>query len=91
MAHRRIIRKERRGKALYKQKRPQSRTMAKVHEAYMEDLIWPHDVVGQKTVSASELAACLRVASRARISSLSPLHGRWAEIVCAGHTCECPA
>ena len=50
LAHRRIIRKERRGKALYKQKRPQSRTIAKVHEAYLEDVIWPHDVVGQKEV-----------------------------------------
>lgn len=50
VAHRRIIRKERRGKALYKQKRPQSRTIAKVHEAYLEDVIWPQDVVGQKSV-----------------------------------------
>lgn len=77
MAHRRIIRKERRGKALYKQKRPQSRTMAKVHEAYMEDLIWPHDVVGQKTVSASELAACLRVASRAQSTHLLSVTPAW--------------
>jgi small subunit ribosomal protein S7e len=50
VAHRRIIRKERRGKALYKQKRPHSRTIAKVHEAYLDDVIWPQDVVGQKSV-----------------------------------------
>ena len=50
VAHRRIIRKERRGKSLYKQKRPHSRTIAKVHEAYLDDVIWPQDVVGQKSV-----------------------------------------
>jgi len=50
VAHRRIIRKERRGKALYKQKRPMSRTISKVHEAYLEDIIYPQDVVGQKSV-----------------------------------------
>jgi small subunit ribosomal protein S7e len=51
VAHRRILRKERRGKALYKQKRPMSRTISKVHEGYLEDIIWPGDVVAEKTVS----------------------------------------
>jgi small subunit ribosomal protein S7e len=48
VSHRRVIRKERRGKALLKQKRPMSRTIKKVHEAYLEDIIWPEDVVGQR-------------------------------------------
>lgn len=60
VANRRIIRQERRGKALYKQKRPQSRTIAKVHEAYLEDLIWPHDVVGQKTVRPKHCRLAIR-------------------------------
>ena len=62
VAHRRILRKERRGKALYKQKRPMSRTISKVHEGYLEDIIWPGDVVAEKTV-----CVCARVGFRFRV------------------------
>ena len=60
VAHRRIIRKERRGKALYKQKRPMSRTITKVHEGYLEDVIWPGDVVGEKTVCCPCAPCCVQ-------------------------------
>lgn len=60
VAHRRIIRKERRGKALLKQKRPMSRTITKVHEGYLEDVIWPGDVVGEKTVCCPCAPCCVQ-------------------------------
>lgn len=50
IAHRRVIRPERKGRPLLKQKRPMSRTLKHVHEKYLEDMIWPQDVVGQKQV-----------------------------------------
>ena len=47
---RRILPKERTGHRLLKQKRPRSRTIAAVHAAYLEDILWPHDIVGQHQV-----------------------------------------
>jgi len=49
IAQRRVLPKERRGHRAARQKRPRSRTLTAVHEATLEDLVFPIDIVGKRT------------------------------------------
>ena len=44
IAQRRILNKEKKGERLCKQKRPRSRTLTAVHDAILEDLVYPTQV-----------------------------------------------
>merc|ERR1712065_33295 len=48
IAERRIIRKESRNRRQLKQKRPRSRTLTAVHEAILEDLVYPNEITGKR-------------------------------------------
>eukprot|EP00054_Salpingoeca_dolichothecata_P031394 m.263370 g.263370 ORF g.263370 m.263370 type:complete len:195 (+) comp26897_c0_seq1:45-629(+) len=48
IAQRRIIRKETRSARQLKQKRPRSRTLTAVHDALLEDLVFPSEVIGRR-------------------------------------------
>jgi len=49
IAQRRILAKEGRKNRLQKQKRPFSRSLTSVHAATLEDLVYPTEIVGQRT------------------------------------------
>eukprot|EP00188_Purpureofilum_apyrenoidigerum_P001147 Plantae.Rhodophyta-Purpureofilum_apyrenoidigerum.ctg16071.p1 GENE.Plantae.Rhodophyta-Purpureofilum_apyrenoidigerum.ctg16071~~Plantae.Rhodophyta-Purpureofilum_apyrenoidigerum.ctg16071.p1 ORF type:complete len:224 (+),score=57.38 Plantae.Rhodophyta-Purpureofilum_apyrenoidigerum.ctg16071:90-674(+) len=49
VAQRRIIRRERKGNRLLSQKRPRSRTLTAVHQATLEDIVYPTGIVGMRT------------------------------------------
>lgn len=48
IAQRRIIRKETRNTMPLKQKRPRSRTLTAVHEAILDDIVFPNEVTGKR-------------------------------------------
>lgn len=48
IAQRRILRKEKKGRGLLPQKRPVSRTLTSVHQATLEDMVYPSEIVGQR-------------------------------------------
>lgn len=48
VAQRRILRKPTRNNRAKKQKRPRSRTLTAVHDAILEDLVYPTDIVGKR-------------------------------------------
>ena len=49
IGQRRIMRKPSSGQRQPKQKRPRSRTLTAVHEAILEDLVYPTEIVGKHT------------------------------------------
>eukprot|EP00029_Vermamoeba_vermiformis_P004232 TRINITY_DN14771_c0_g1_i1.p1 TRINITY_DN14771_c0_g1~~TRINITY_DN14771_c0_g1_i1.p1 ORF type:complete len:191 (-),score=51.46 TRINITY_DN14771_c0_g1_i1:88-660(-) len=48
IAQRRILPKETRNNHVKRQKRPQSRTLASVHEKLLDDVVYPVDIVGKR-------------------------------------------
>lgn len=58
---RRILPKERSGKRLLRQKRPRSRTLTAVHDAYLEDVVYPTEIVGKRTIYRTDQARVLHV------------------------------
>ncbi|EDQ93113.1 uncharacterized protein MONBRDRAFT_35710 [Monosiga brevicollis MX1] len=48
MAERKIVRKESRNTRQLKQQRPRSRTLTAVHEAILDDLVYPHEITGKR-------------------------------------------
>jgi hypothetical protein len=49
IAERRIQRKESRNSRQHSQKRPVSRTLTAVHEAILDDIVFPTEIVGKRT------------------------------------------
>eukprot|EP00179_Madagascaria_erythrocladioides_P019427 CAMPEP_0198337364 /NCGR_PEP_ID=MMETSP1450-20131203/27426_1 /TAXON_ID=753684 ORGANISM="Madagascaria erythrocladiodes, Strain CCMP3234" /NCGR_SAMPLE_ID=MMETSP1450 /ASSEMBLY_ACC=CAM_ASM_001115 /LENGTH=195 /DNA_ID=CAMNT_0044042159 /DNA_START=45 /DNA_END=632 /DNA_ORIENTATION=+ len=49
VAQRRILRKETKGNHVKRQMRPMSRTLTAVHEAILDDLVYPTDIIGKRT------------------------------------------
>uniref|UniRef100_A0A7S0ZGR5 40S ribosomal protein S7 n=1 Tax=Timspurckia oligopyrenoides TaxID=708627 RepID=A0A7S0ZGR5_9RHOD len=49
VAQRKIIPREKKGLRQHKQKRPHSRTLTAVHEAILDDLVFPTEIVGKRT------------------------------------------
>ncbi|KAF6000458.1 40S ribosomal protein [Cyanidiococcus yangmingshanensis] len=58
---RRILPKERHGRRLLKQKRPRSRTLTAVHEAYLEDVVYPTDIIGKRVLYRTDQSRLMRV------------------------------
>jgi len=50
IAHRRILPKEKNGHRLLKQKRPMSRTLGMVHHAWLEDILFPHEICSEHKI-----------------------------------------
>mmetsp|Transcript_876 Transcript_876/g.2405 ORF Transcript_876/g.2405 Transcript_876/m.2405 type:complete len:204 (-) Transcript_876:468-1079(-) len=48
VAQRKIISREKKGRRQHKQKRPNSRTLTSVHEAILDDLVFPTEIVGKR-------------------------------------------
>jgi small subunit ribosomal protein S7e len=48
IAQRRILRKPTRNNRAKKQKRPRSRTLTAVHDAILEDMVYPTDIIGKR-------------------------------------------
>jgi len=48
IAQRKIAPRERKGGRLFKQQRPRSRTLTAVHEAVLDDLCYPTEIVGKR-------------------------------------------
>lgn len=61
IGRRRILPKERHGKRLLKQKRPRSRTLTAVHEAYLDDVVYPTDIVGKRVRYRPDQSRLLQV------------------------------
>eukprot|EP00128_Syssomonas_multiformis_P012377 Colp12_sorted_trinity150504_noHs@22534 len=49
VAQRRILAKEQRSSRAHKQPRPRSRTLTAVHDAILEDLVFPSEITGKRT------------------------------------------
>ena len=61
LGERRIIRKESRNTRQLKQKRPFSRSLTAVHEAILDDLVYPNVITGKRTRFASDNSRQLKV------------------------------
>ncbi|EGD76096.1 ribosomal protein S7 [Salpingoeca rosetta] len=61
IAQRRIIRKETRNTVALKQKRPRSRTLTAVHEAILDDIVFPNEITGKRIRYRHDGSRLLRV------------------------------
>lgn len=60
IGHRRIIKKPKHGASL-KQARPRSRTLTAVHDAWLEDMVYPTEIVGKRTRVKSDGKRVIKV------------------------------
>lgn len=61
ISQRRIIRKETRNTMPLKQKRPRSRTLTAVHEAILDDIVFPNEITGKRIRFRHDGSRLLRV------------------------------
>jgi len=61
VAQRKILRKPSKNNHKKQQKRPMSRTLTKVHEAILEDLVYPTDIIGKRTRVRTDGSKLLKV------------------------------
>merc|ERR1712139_388256 len=61
IGQRRIMRKPSSGQRQPKQKRPRSRTLTAVHEAILEDLVYPTEIVAKRTRCRMDGSKMLKV------------------------------
>eukprot|EP01147_Barroeca_monosierra_P009854 gene9854-2045_t len=61
IAQRRIIRKETRNTMPLKQKRPRSRTLTAVHDAILEDIVYPNEITGKRIRYRPDASRLIRV------------------------------
>mmetsp|Transcript_119987 Transcript_119987/g.168879 ORF Transcript_119987/g.168879 Transcript_119987/m.168879 type:complete len:200 (+) Transcript_119987:42-641(+) len=61
VANRKVLSKPGRNNQKSQQKRPRSRTLAAVHEAILDDLVYPTDIVGKRTRFRVDGSRCLKI------------------------------
>ena len=61
IGERRILPKESRNNRAKRQKRPMSRTLTAVHDAYLEDMLFPTEIVGRRTRVRTDGSKLLKI------------------------------
>jgi len=80
VAQRRIIKKPSRTRSL-KQPRPRSRTLTAVHDAILDDLVYPSEIVGKRTRVRTDNSKIIKVYVRAPHLAHSAGHFGWDKLV----------